>query len=139
MGGSYVYALVRQWHDRWARTPSLPVLSDPRNRMLYDTGFYDPSNEENEGCSDFVQEMLSLMALAGEKKFAICCCCEEKIPNESFWVLLFEGEGLQYGGPPEYVYGVGRKVLSQSRLSLARQLPPTQVVLVDYGQKQIDL
>ncbi|KAK7317861.1 hypothetical protein RJT34_02437 [Clitoria ternatea] len=69
--------LAMQWHpDRWARTPSLlgeakrkfqqiqeaySVLSDHKKRTMYDVGFYDPQEEEDEGFSDFVQEMVSLM------------------------------------------------------------------------------
>lgn len=72
--------LAMQWHpDRWTKTPSLlgkakvkfqeiqeaySVLSDERKRTLYDAGLYDPEEEEEEGFSDFVQEMLSLMAVA---------------------------------------------------------------------------
>ncbi|XP_057948520.1 uncharacterized protein LOC131144128 [Malania oleifera] len=70
--------LAMQWHpDRWTRTPSLlgeakrkfqqiqeaySVLSDQRKRTMYDAGLYDPDDEEDEGFSDFLQEMLSLMA-----------------------------------------------------------------------------
>lgn len=69
--------LAMQWHpDRWTRTPSLlgeakqrfqqiqeaySVLSDQRKRTLYDAGLYDPDDEEDEGFSDFVQEMVTLM------------------------------------------------------------------------------
>ncbi|XP_062150126.1 uncharacterized protein LOC133858672 isoform X2 [Alnus glutinosa] len=69
--------LAMQWHpDRWARTPSLlgeakrkfqqiqeaySVLSNQRKRTLYDSGLYDPDDEEDEGFYDFVQEMVSLM------------------------------------------------------------------------------
>ncbi|KAJ9135796.1 hypothetical protein P3X46_032932 [Hevea brasiliensis] len=70
--------LAMQWHpDRWTKTPALlseakrkfqqiqeaySVLSDQKKRALYDIGFYDPEEEEDEGFSDFVQEMWSLMA-----------------------------------------------------------------------------
>ncbi|XP_022776382.1 dnaJ homolog subfamily B member 7-like isoform X2 [Durio zibethinus] len=70
--------LAMQWHpDRWTRTPSLlgeakrkfqqiqeaySVLSDQRKRTVYDAGLYDPEDEEDEGFSDFVAEMISLMA-----------------------------------------------------------------------------
>ncbi|XVE92048.1 hypothetical protein REPUB_Repub01dG0063700 [Reevesia pubescens] len=70
--------LAMQWHpDRWTRTPSLlgeakrkfqqiqeaySVLSDQRKRTLYDAGLYDPEDEDDEGFSDFVGEMISLMA-----------------------------------------------------------------------------
>ncbi|KAL5553398.1 hypothetical protein UlMin_040799 [Ulmus minor] len=70
--------LAMQWHpDRWTRSPSLvgeakrkfqqiqeaySVLSDQRKRVMYDAGLYDPEDEEDEGFSDFVQEMVSLMA-----------------------------------------------------------------------------
>ncbi|KAL3830801.1 hypothetical protein ACJIZ3_019603 [Penstemon smallii] len=71
--------LAMQWHpDKWSRTPSLlgkakqkfqeiqeaySVLSDGRKRQLYDAGLYDTYEEEDEveGFSDFVQEMVSLM------------------------------------------------------------------------------
>ncbi|XVF43641.1 hypothetical protein PTKIN_Ptkin02bG0056700 [Pterospermum kingtungense] len=70
--------LAMQWHpDRWTRAPSVlgeakrkfqqiqeaySVLSDQRKRTLYDAGLYDPEDEEDEGFSDFVAEMISLMA-----------------------------------------------------------------------------
>lgn len=70
--------LAMQWHpDRWIRTPSLlseakrkfqniqeaySVLSDPKKRTMYDAGLYDPQEEEDEDFSDFVDEMVSLMA-----------------------------------------------------------------------------
>ncbi|XP_058735398.1 uncharacterized protein LOC131607405 [Vicia villosa] len=70
--------LAMQWHpDRWTRTPSLlseakckfqkiqeaySVLSDPKKRTMYDAGLYDPQEEEDEGFSDFMDEMASLMA-----------------------------------------------------------------------------
>lgn len=70
--------LAMQWHpDRWTRTPSslgeakskfqqiqeaYSVLSDPKKRTMYDVGLYCPEEEEDEGFSDFVEEMLSLMA-----------------------------------------------------------------------------
>ncbi|XP_061358554.1 uncharacterized protein LOC133302752 isoform X2 [Gastrolobium bilobum] len=70
--------LAMQWHpDRWTRTPSLldeanrkfqqiqeaySVLSDHKKRTMYDAGLYDPQEEEDEGFSDFVEEMVSLMA-----------------------------------------------------------------------------
>ncbi|XP_024637681.2 chaperone protein DnaJ isoform X1 [Medicago truncatula] len=71
--------LAMQWHpDRWTRTPSLlseakckfqniqeaysAVLSDPKKRSMYDAGLYDPQEEEVEDFSDFVDEMVSLMA-----------------------------------------------------------------------------
>ncbi|KAJ6312660.1 hypothetical protein OIU77_014223 [Salix suchowensis] len=70
--------LAMQWHpDRLTRTPSIlgeanrkfqriqeayAVLSDHRKRAMYDAGLYDPEDQEDEGLSDFVQEMLNLMA-----------------------------------------------------------------------------
>ncbi|XP_050231417.1 uncharacterized protein LOC126680338 [Mercurialis annua] len=74
------HRLAMQWHpDKWARTPSLlaeakrkfqqiqeaySVLSDHKKRALYDIGMYDPQDneEEEDGFSDFAQEMVSLMA-----------------------------------------------------------------------------
>ncbi|KAI4313797.1 hypothetical protein L6164_026748 [Bauhinia variegata] len=81
--------LAMQWHpDRWTRTPSLlgeakrkfqqiqeaySVLSDHKKRTMYDAGLYDPEDEEDEGFSDFVQEMVSLMAQVRreEKQYSI--------------------------------------------------------------------
>ncbi|CAL5338910.1 hypothetical protein CsSME_00022550 [Camellia sinensis var. sinensis] len=70
--------LAMQWHpDKWTRNPSLlgdakrkfqqiqeaySVLSDKRKRTMYDAGLYDFVQEEDEGFSDFLQEMMSLMA-----------------------------------------------------------------------------
>ncbi|XP_047944599.1 chaperone protein DnaJ 2-like [Salvia hispanica] len=66
--------LAMQWHpDKWNASPSLvdmakhrfqqiqeaySVLSDRTKRTLYDAGMFD---EEDEGFSDFVQEMMSLV------------------------------------------------------------------------------
>ncbi|RDX81732.1 cbpA, partial [Mucuna pruriens] len=76
--------LAMQWHpDRWTRTPSfLPlanrnfqqiqqaysVLSDRKKRTVYDAGLYDPREEVDEGFSDFLEEMLSLMAQVRREK-----------------------------------------------------------------------
>ncbi|CAJ1939559.1 unnamed protein product [Sphenostylis stenocarpa] len=76
--------LAMQWHpDRWTKTPSLlgeakrkfqqiqeaySVLSDRKKRTMYDAGLYDPQEEEDEGFSDFLEEMLSLMAQARREK-----------------------------------------------------------------------
>ncbi|CAA6654356.1 unnamed protein product [Spirodela intermedia] len=37
------------------------LLSDNGKRSLYDIGLYDPFEEEEEGFSDFVQEMMTMM------------------------------------------------------------------------------
>ncbi|XP_073300207.1 uncharacterized protein [Primulina huaijiensis] len=103
--------LAMQWHpDKWARNPSLlgeakqkfqkiqeaySVLSDRKRRRLYDAGLYGLDNEEEdevEGFSDFLQEMVSLINDARK---------EEKIysPKElqsMFWDMA-RGFGL-----PEY-------------------------------------
>ncbi|PPD76701.1 hypothetical protein GOBAR_DD26365 [Gossypium barbadense] len=81
----------QQWHpDRWTRTPSLlseakhkfqqiqeaySVLSDQRKRTLYDAGLYDPEDEEDEGFSDFMEEMISLMSQT--RKEEKVCSLEE--------------------------------------------------------------
>ncbi|KAK9293265.1 hypothetical protein L1049_021257 [Liquidambar formosana] len=68
--------LALKWHpDRSMRNPSVAgeakrrfqqiqeaysVLSDEGKRSMYDAGLYDPL-EEDEGFSDFMQEMLSMM------------------------------------------------------------------------------
>ncbi|KHF98879.1 Chaperone DnaJ [Gossypium arboreum] len=83
--------LAMQWHpDRWTRTPSLlseakhkfqqiqeaySVLSDQRKRTLYDAGLYDPEDEEDEGFSDFMAEMISLMSQT--RKEEKVCSLEE--------------------------------------------------------------
>ncbi|KAL4279842.1 hypothetical protein GQ457_03G009950 [Hibiscus cannabinus] len=84
--------LAMQWHpDKWTRTPSVlseakhrfqqiqeaySVLSDQRKRTLYDAGLYDPDGEEDdEGFSDFMAEMLSLMAQTREEEKV--CSLEE--------------------------------------------------------------
>ncbi|KAK8627581.1 hypothetical protein V6N13_135190 [Hibiscus sabdariffa] len=83
--------LAMQWHpDKWTRTPPVlseakhkfqqiqeaySVLSDQRKRTLYDAGLYDPDGEEDEGFSDFMAEMLSLMAQTREEEKV--CSLEE--------------------------------------------------------------
>ncbi|XP_038999372.1 chaperone protein DnaJ-like isoform X2 [Hibiscus syriacus] len=80
--------LAMQWHpDKWTSTPSLlseakrkfqqiqeaySVLSDQRKRTLYDSGLYDP---DDEGLSDFMAEMISLMAQTREEEKV--CSLEE--------------------------------------------------------------
>ncbi|KAM7275188.1 hypothetical protein ACFE04_017054 [Oxalis oulophora] len=73
--------LAMEWHpDRMTKTPSLlgkangkfqqiqeaySVLSDQGKRTIYDSGiYYDSSDDEEEGNSEFMQEMVSLMAQA---------------------------------------------------------------------------
>ncbi|GFP83509.1 chaperone protein dnaj [Phtheirospermum japonicum] len=68
--------LAMQWHpDKWTKNPSLlgeakqkfqqiqEAYSDRRKRVMYDAGMYDPDeeDEEVEGFTDFLQEMVSLM------------------------------------------------------------------------------
>ncbi|KAK1293303.1 Chaperone protein dnaJ 72 [Acorus calamus] len=69
--------LAMKWHpDRWARNPTVvgeakrrfqlvqeaySVLSDKGKRAMYDAGLFDPFEDEDEGFSDFMQEMLSMM------------------------------------------------------------------------------
>lgn len=69
--------LALKWHpDRWTKNPKVTgdanrrfqkiqeaysVLSDVGKRSMYDAGLYDPFEEEEEGFSDFMQEMLSMM------------------------------------------------------------------------------
>ena len=47
------------------------VLSDEKRRALYDSGMYDPldddQEEDVEGFHDFLQEMVSLMATVGRE------------------------------------------------------------------------
>ncbi|KAF9607198.1 hypothetical protein IFM89_033405 [Coptis chinensis] len=74
----YAYRkLALKWHpDRWTKNPTVAgdakrrfqkiqeaysVLSDKGKRSMYDTGLYDPFEEEDEGFSDFMQEMLTMM------------------------------------------------------------------------------
>ncbi|KAH9622814.1 hypothetical protein KSS87_017359 [Heliosperma pusillum] len=83
--------LAMQWHpDKWANTPALlgeakrkfqkiqeaySVLSDPRKRMMYDAGMYDSTEEYDEGFSDFMQEMSSLMSQVKQEEVA--CSMED--------------------------------------------------------------
>ncbi|KAE9597286.1 putative DnaJ domain-containing protein [Lupinus albus] len=77
--------LAMQWHpDRLTKTPSLlgeakrkfqqiqeaySVLSNTKKRTMYDVGLYDPKEEEDEGFSDFVEEMMSLV---GQVRREVC-------------------------------------------------------------------
>ncbi|OMO88083.1 hypothetical protein COLO4_20479 [Corchorus olitorius] len=94
--------LAMQWHpDKWTRTPSLlgeakrkfqqiqeaySVLSDQRKRTLYDAGLYDPEDEDDEGFSDFVGEMISLMAQTRKEEKG--CSLEEL--QKMFWDMAQE-------------------------------------------------
>ncbi|XP_021862618.1 uncharacterized protein [Spinacia oleracea] len=75
--------LAMQWHpDKWANDPAMlgeakqkfqkiqeaySVLSDPGKRTLYDAGVYDPVEQVDEGLSDFMQELFSLMSQVREE------------------------------------------------------------------------
>ncbi|XP_074289823.1 uncharacterized protein LOC141615316 [Silene latifolia] len=83
--------LAMQWHpDKWANSPAFlgeakrkfqkiqeaySVLSDPRKKMLYDAGMYDPTEEHDEGLCDFMQEMWSLMSQVKQEEVA--CSMED--------------------------------------------------------------
>ncbi|KAJ4843394.1 hypothetical protein Tsubulata_013298 [Turnera subulata] len=105
--------LAMQWHpDRWTKTPSLlgnakrkfqqiqeaySVLSDQRKRTLYDAGLYDIDDEEDEGFSDFLQEILSLMA-KDRKEEKKSYSMEEL---QSMFMEMAQGfESSWYYGPP---------------------------------------
>ncbi|KAI9099022.1 hypothetical protein K1719_024789 [Acacia pycnantha] len=69
--------LALKWHpDRWAGNIAVigeakrrfqqiqeaySVLSDQSKRLMYDAGFYDPLEEEDEEFCDFMNEMISMM------------------------------------------------------------------------------
>ncbi|XP_004505262.1 uncharacterized protein [Cicer arietinum] len=108
--------LAMQWHpDRCIRMPSelgeakskfqkiqeaYSVLSDPKKRTMYDAGLYDPQEEEDEGFSDFVEEMVAIMAQVKR---------EEKVYGlEELQAMFMEmAEGFQstsmYCGTPSVV------------------------------------
>ncbi|KAE8708172.1 Soluble inorganic pyrophosphatase [Hibiscus syriacus] len=83
--------LAMQWHlDKWMSTPSLlseakrkfqqiqeaySVLSDQRKRTHYDAGLFDLDDEDDQGLSDFMVEMISLMAQTREEEKV--CSLEE--------------------------------------------------------------
>ncbi|XP_059598737.1 uncharacterized protein LOC100247806 isoform X1 [Vitis vinifera] len=74
--------LALKWHpDRWAKNQALAgeakrrfqqiqeaysVLSDASKKSMYDAGFYDPMEEDQDFC-DFMQEMLSMMNNVGDE------------------------------------------------------------------------
>lgn len=79
-GNLLLYSLLSpltKWHpDRWATNSSVAgeakrrfqqiqeaysVLSDQGKRSMYDAGFYDPTDEVDQGFSDFMQEMMTMM------------------------------------------------------------------------------
>ncbi|XP_039053495.1 dnaJ homolog subfamily C member 7-like [Hibiscus syriacus] len=83
--------LAMQWYlDKWTSTPSLlseakrkfqqiqeaySVLSDQRKKTHYDAGLFDPDDEDDQGLSDFMAEMISLMAQTREEEKV--CSLEE--------------------------------------------------------------
>ncbi|XP_034705852.1 chaperone protein DnaJ [Vitis riparia] len=74
--------LALKWHpDRWAKNQALAgeakrrfqqiqeaysVLSDASKKSMYDAGFYDPMEEDQDFC-DFMQEMISMMNNVGDE------------------------------------------------------------------------
>ncbi|KAF8407675.1 hypothetical protein HHK36_006810 [Tetracentron sinense] len=90
--------LAMQWHpDRWMRTPSLlseakrrfqqiqeaySVLSDPRKRTIYDTGLYDPDEEEDQKKS-YSMEELQRMFLEMAQGFGTQFFCGPSILEDS--------------------------------------------------------
>ncbi|CAL0312146.1 unnamed protein product [Lupinus luteus] len=119
------YRKLAMWHpDRWTKTPSLlaeanhkfqqiqeaySVLSDPKKKTQYDVGLYDPQDEENEGFSDFVEEMASLMAQVRS---------EEKVYGlEELQSMFLEmAKGFKYPS----MNGEGSSVVDESGCSLKR-------------------
>ncbi|CAL0313576.1 unnamed protein product [Lupinus luteus] len=119
--------LAMQWHpDRLTKMPSLlgeakskfqqiqeaySVLSDPKKRTMYDVGFYDPKEDEDEGFSDFVEEMVSLMAQVRR---------EEKVYGlEELQSMFME---MAEGFKTQSMYGEGPSVLDESRCSKRTRL-----------------
>ncbi|XP_044489640.1 chaperone protein DnaJ-like isoform X2 [Mangifera indica] len=114
--------LAMKWHpDKWTKNPSLlgeakskfqqiqeaySVLSDEGKRTLYDVGLYDPAEEEEERFSDFVQEMVSLMAQT--RKEDKCYSLEEL---QAMLMEMSEGFGASSWLNNEY------SVLEDSRCS----------------------
>ncbi|KAK2380656.1 chaperone DnaJ-domain superfamily protein [Trifolium repens] len=114
--------LAMQWHpDRWTRTPSLlseakcnfqkiqeaySVLSDPKKRTMYDAGLYDPQEEEDEEFSDFVDEMVSLMAEVRR---------EEKVYGLEELQAMFMEMAEGFESPPMY-YGT-TSIINESSCS----------------------
>ncbi|XP_051144799.1 uncharacterized protein LOC127260858 [Andrographis paniculata] len=120
--------LAMQWHpDKWIRTPSLlgeakqrfqqiqeaySVLSDRRKRTLYDAGLYelynDDEEDEVEGFSDFLQEMVTLMNDA--KREENNCSIEDL--QRMFWDMARGFDLPQWNQPiqqpafePQWFYG----------------------------------
>ncbi|XP_044489637.1 chaperone protein DnaJ-like isoform X2 [Mangifera indica] len=126
--------LAMKWHpDKWTKNPSLlgeakskfqqiqeaySVLSDERKRTLYDVGLYDPAEEEEEGFSDFVQEMVSLMAQT--RKEDKCYSLEEL---QAMLMEMSEGFGASSWLNNEYSVQrglVGKQVKQQAHFSAGR-------------------
>ncbi|XP_052186034.1 uncharacterized protein LOC127797294 isoform X1 [Diospyros lotus] len=110
--------LAMQWHpDKWARKPSLlgeakrkfqqiqeaySVLSDKRTRTMYDAGLFDPEEEYDEGFSDFMQEMVSLMDQVRREEKS--CSMEELQSMFMEMVKDFGYPEQSYSSPPPQVY-----------------------------------
>ncbi|CAL0332698.1 unnamed protein product [Lupinus luteus] len=94
------------------------VLSDPKKRTQYDVGLYDPHEEENEGFSDFVEEMVSLMAQVRS---------EEKVYGlEELQSMFMEmAKGFEYPS----MNGEGPSVVEESGCSL--KMMPFETNLTD--------
>ncbi|XP_065857399.1 uncharacterized protein [Euphorbia lathyris] len=107
--------LAMQWHpDRWARSSShvlseakikfqqiqqaYSVLSDEKKRALYDMELYEEG--EDEGYSDFVQEMMSLIAqeMRQKKRYSM----EELQTMFTEMVQGFQQSPISYCGSDDY-------------------------------------
>ncbi|KAH7443956.1 hypothetical protein KP509_02G058100 [Ceratopteris richardii] len=70
----------------------MPVLSDPRKKTLYDAGFYNPDDDDDEieGLSSFLNEMADMMAHAQDSQDTGKCDSLEDLQH--LFVSMFSAD-----------------------------------------------
>ncbi|KAL6011553.1 hypothetical protein ACLOJK_002001 [Asimina triloba] len=114
------------------------VLSDGRKRTMYDAGLYNPQEEEeeDEGFYDFVQEMLSLMAVVRER--VVFHGIRKPTPESKTWP--HEASFSFYGSPHNVasLFCPFLKPMETEAVEKSYSLPELQNMLFEMAQQSYD-